>query len=107
MIIFPRLFRMGSPAPGPTAFQEIISWSGSLIQALDTFRNEVISTYPKIDEGRGISLEGRIRLNSSLTDPDSVVDPLVGEMGYNQSSDKFQGYVADTGGGSPGWVDFH
>tara|TARA_R100000306_G_C4364983_1_gene137187 strand:+ start:1125 stop:1448 length:324 start_codon:yes stop_codon:yes gene_type:complete len=107
MIIFPRLFQGTNPVPGPMALRDIIAWSGSLIQALDSFRNEVFSTYPRIDKGRGISLEGRIRLNSTLSDPDSIVDPLVGEMRYNQSSDKFQGYVADTGGGSPGWVDLH
>jgi hypothetical protein len=107
MIVFPRLFGGTPMVPGPEAFAEVVRWGAVLVQSLDNFRSETLSTFPRINSGRGISLEGRVRLNSSLTDPDSIVDPLVGEMRYNQNSDKFQGYVADTGGGSPGWVDLH
>ena len=104
MIVFPRL---SAGAPGPQGFREILTWSAVLVQSLDNFRNDILSTFPRINEGRGISLEGRVRVNSTLTDPDSTVDALIGEIRYNQSTDKFQGYVADGGSGSPGWIDFH
>ena len=90
-----------------TGFPGNFDLSAVLVQSLDNFRNDILSTFPRINEGRGISLEGRVRVNSTLTDPDSTVDALIGEIRYNQSTDKFQGYVADAGSGSPGWKDFH
>ena len=107
MILIPRLFSGTPTIPGPQAFQEIVTWAAVLVQSLDNYRSEVLSTFPRIDEGRGISVEGRIRVNSTLTDPDSTVDAQVGEIRYNQATDKFQGYVANTGSGSPGWKEFH
>jgi len=36
-----------------------------------------------------------------------LTSAVPGTIIFNTAADKFQGYVNDTGGGSPGWVDLH
>ena len=33
--------------------------------------------------------------------------PVEGQLVYNTTTGKFQGYAADTGDSTPGWVDLH
>lgn len=52
-----------------------------------------------------LDVDGYVKLGNADATGDAT--PVAGMMRYNSTTDKFQGYVNDTGSGSPGWVDLH
>ena len=48
-----------------------------------------------------LSLQGRVQLNSNLTNPDTTETFVEGQIRYNADTNKFQGYDGTA------WRDFH
>ena len=57
------------------------------------------------DPKTSLDVNGYVKLGS--TDTTGNATPQAGMMRYNAATDKFQGYVNNTGTGSPGWVDLN
>lgn len=52
-----------------------------------------------------LEVKGYIKVGTQNDEPS--VTPSVGMIRYNTDVGKFEGYVADAGSGSPGWVALH
>jgi hypothetical protein len=72
-----------------------------LVNALERNRDEIFSSFIRQDNGGTIRVNGRIQVNQNFTDPDVSETDRVGEIRYNASTSKFQGFNGS------GWQDFH
>ena len=115
-------FTIGSPgpygAPAPTktvsfvkagavnggaqnALTQMEQWADSLNDKLSADQVQIRNSVQQ-DQFGSISIRGRLRLNSNLTNPDTAeATPLKGQIRFNASTNKFQGYDGT------GWRDFH
>jgi|TARA_R110000787_G_scaffold182064_1_gene294056 hypothetical protein len=92
-MIFPRLTLSSE--------SNIIKWASQLVNALERNRDEIFSSFIRQDNGGTIRVNGRIQVNQNFTDPDVSETDRVGEIRYNASTSKFQGFNGS------GWQDFH
>ena len=106
----------GTPAPTKTvSFAKASSINGGAQDALNQMEQWADSLNDKLsadqvqirngvqqDQFGSISIRGRLRLNSNLTDPDTAEPtPLKGQIRFNTDTNKFQGYDGTA------WRDFH
>ena len=92
-MIFPRLTLSSE--------SNIIKWASQLVNPLERNRDEIFSSFIRQDNGGTIRVNGRIQVNQNFTDPDVSETDRVGEIRYNASTSKFQGFNGS------GWQDFH
>jgi hypothetical protein len=92
-MIFPRLTLSSE--------SNIIKWASQLVNALERNRDEIFSSFIRQDNGGTIRVNGRIQVNQNFTDPDVSETDRVGEIRYNASTSKCQGFNGS------GWQDFH
>ena len=114
----PQSFGPGPPAPAPTttvsfldagnanafsddALNKMEAWADSLNDKLSADQVKIRNGVQQ-DQFGSISIQGRLRLNSNLTNPDTAeATPLKGQIRFNAATNKFQGYDGT------GWRDFH
>ena len=76
-------------------------WADSLNDKLSADQVQIRNSVQQ-DQFGSISIRGRLRLNSNLTDPDTAeITPLKGQIRFNVDTNKFQGYDGTA------WRDFH
>ena len=76
-------------------------WADSLNDKLSSDGVKIRNSVQQ-DQFGSISIRGRLRLNSNLTDPDTAeTTPLKGQIRFNVDTNKFQGYDGTA------WRDFH
>tara|TARA_R100001594_G_scaffold117789_1_gene153015 strand:+ start:464 stop:742 length:279 start_codon:yes stop_codon:yes gene_type:complete len=92
-MIFPRL-------TGNTELS-FFRWASQLVNVLERNRDEIFSSFTRQDSGGTIRLNGRIQVNQNDTNPDVSEDDRVGEIRFNASTNKFQGFDGSS------WQDFH
>jgi hypothetical protein len=106
----------GAPAPKKTvsfvkagavnggaqnALNQMEQWADSLNDKLSADQVKIRNSVQQ-DQFGSISIRGRLRLNSNLTDPDTAeITPLKGQIRFNVDTNKFQGYDGTA------WRDFH
>ena len=106
----------GAPAPTKTvtfvkagavngsaqnALTQMEQWADSLNDKLSADQVQIRNSVQQ-DQFGSISIRGRLRLNSNLTNPDTAeATPLKGQIRFNAATNKFQGYDGT------GWTDFH
>ena len=106
----------GTPAPTKTvSFAKASSINGGAQDALNQMEQWADSLNDKLsadqvqirngvqqDQFGSISIRGRLRLNSNVTNPDTAeATPLKGQIRFNAATNKFQGYDGTA------WRDFH
>tara|TARA_R100001510_G_C7577696_1_gene151838 strand:+ start:378 stop:797 length:420 start_codon:yes stop_codon:yes gene_type:complete len=114
----PQSYGPGPAAPAPTttvsfldagsansfsddALNKMETWADSLNDKLSADQVQIRNSVQQ-DQFGSISIRGRLRLNSNLTDPDTAeVTPLKGQIRFNVDTNKFQGYDGTA------WRDFH
>jgi len=79
----------------------LFRWASQLVNVLERNRDEIFSNFTRQDSGGTVRLNGRVQVNQNLTNPDVSEDAREGEIRYNASTNKFQGYDGS------GWQDFH
>ena len=79
----------------------LFRWASQLVNVLERNRDEIFSNFTRQDSGGTLRLNGRVQVNQNLTNPDVSEDAREGEIRYNASTNKFQGYDGS------GWQDFH
>tara|TARA_X000001388_G_scaffold21546_1_gene14528 strand:+ start:3509 stop:3913 length:405 start_codon:yes stop_codon:yes gene_type:complete len=82
------------------AVNKMEQWADSLNDKLATDQVQMRNTV-KQDQFNSISIEGRIQLNSNFRNPDTVGPFQKGQIRFNASTNKFQGYDGTA------WRDFH
>ena len=83
------------------ALTQMEQWADSLNDKLSADQVQIRNSVQQ-DQFGSISIRGRIRLNSNLTNPDTAeATPLKGQIRFNAATNKFQGYDGT------GWKDFH
>ena len=83
------------------ALTQMEQWADSLNDKLSADQVQIRNSVQQ-DQFGSISIRGRLRLNSNLTDPDTAeATPLKGQIRFNVDTNKFQGYDGT------GWRDFH
>ena len=83
------------------ALTQMEQWADSLNDKLSADQVQIRNSV-KQDQFGSISIRGRLRLNSNLTNPDTAeATPLKGQIRFNAATNKFQGYDGT------GWRDFH
>ena len=106
----------GAPAPKKTvsfvkagavnggaqnALNQMEQWADSLNDKLSADQVQIRNSVQQ-DQFGSISIRGRLRLNSNLTNPDTAEStPLKGQIRFNAATNKFQGYDGTA------WRDFH
>ena len=114
----PQSFGPGPTAPAPTttvsfldagnanafsddALNKMEAWADSLNDKLSADQVKIRNGVQQ-DQFGSISIQGRLRLNSNLTNPDTAeTTPLKGQIRFNTDTNKFQGYDGTD------WRDFH
>ena len=83
------------------ALNKMEAWADSLNDKLSADQVKIRNGVQQ-DQFGSISIQGRLRLNSNLTNPDTAeATPLKGQIRFNAATNKFQGYDGT------GWKDFH
>ena len=83
------------------ALTQMEQWADSLNDKLSADQVQIRNSVQQ-DQFGSISIRGRLRLNSNLTNPDTAeATPLKGQIRFNAATNKFQGYDGT------GWRDFH
>ena len=83
------------------ALNQMEQWADSLNDKLSADQVQIRNSVQQ-DQFGSISIRGRLRLNSNLTDPDTAEPtPLKGQIRFNVDTNKFQGYDGTA------WRDFH
>ena len=83
------------------ALNKMEAWADSLNDKLSADQVKIRNSVQQ-DQFGSISIQGRLRLNSNLTNPDTAeATPLKGQIRFNAATNKFQGYDGT------GWRDFH
>ena len=83
------------------ALNKMEAWADSLNDKLSADQVKIRNGVQQ-DQFVSISIQGRLRLNSNLTNPDTAeATPLKGQIRFNAATNKFQGYDGT------GWRDFH
>ena len=83
------------------ALNKMEAWADSLNDKLSADQVKIRNSVQQ-DQFGSISIRGRLRLNSNLTDPDTAeATPLKGQIRFNAATNKFQGYDGTD------WRDFH
>ena len=83
------------------ALNKMEAWADSLNDKLSADQVKIRNGVQQ-DQFGSISIRGRLRLNSNLTDPDTAeTTPLKGQIRFNVDTNKFQGYDGTA------WRDFH
>jgi len=83
------------------ALNKMEAWADSLNDKLSADQVKIRNGVQQ-DQFGSISIQGRLRLNSNLTNPDTAeATPLKGQIRFNTDTNKFQGYDGT------GWRDFH
>ena len=83
------------------ALNQMEQWADSLNDKLSADQVQIRNSVQQ-DQFGSISIRGRLRLNSNLTNPDTAEStPLKGQIRFNAATNKFQGYDGT------GWRDFH
>ena len=83
------------------ALNKMEAWADSLNDKLSADQVKIRNSVQQ-DQFGSISIQGRLRLNSNLTNPDTAeATPLKGQIRFNAATNKFQGYDGT------GWKDFH
>ena len=83
------------------ALNKMEAWADSLNDKLSADQVKIRNGVQQ-DQFGSISIRGRLRLNSNLTNPDTAeATPLKGQIRFNAATNKFQGYDGT------GWRDFH
>lgn len=83
------------------ALNKMEAWADSLNDKLSADQVKIRNGVQQ-DQFGSISIQGRLRLNSNLTNPDTAeATPLKGQIRFNAATNKFQGYDGT------GWRDFH
>ena len=114
-------FTIGSPgpygAPAPTktvsftkassinsgaqdALTQMEQWADSLNDKLSADQVQIRNSVQQ-DQFGSISIQGRLRLNSNLSNPDTAGPFVKGQIRFNAATNKFQGYDGTD------WRDFH
>ena len=114
----PRNIGPGPPQPAPTAtvsflgagtanaaaqdaLTQMEQWADSLNDKLSSDGVKIRNSVQQ-DQFGSVSIRGRVRLNSNVTDPYTAeATPLKGQIRFNAATNKFQGYDGT------GWRDFH
>jgi len=73
------------------------NWANHLRGSLETQDATVIKRKVEVDNNSSISVQGRIRVGEVTTS----VTPVAGDMRYNTSTNKFQGWNGSA------WQDFN
>tara|TARA_S200002703_G_C3788622_1_gene243305 strand:+ start:253 stop:534 length:282 start_codon:yes stop_codon:yes gene_type:complete len=86
--------------PNNATAEQLNRWANVLTDKLGSDavsnRNNV-----KLDVDESISINGRIQLNANFTNPDTTGAFQKGQIRFNTSTNKFQGYDGTA------WRDFH
>tara|TARA_B100000214_G_scaffold131991_1_gene93828 strand:- start:89 stop:493 length:405 start_codon:yes stop_codon:yes gene_type:complete len=83
------------------ALNKMEAWADSLNDKLSADQVKIRNSVQQ-DQFGSISIQGRLRLNSNLTNPDTAeATPLKGQIRFNAATNKFQGYDGTD------WRDFH
>ena len=83
------------------ALNKMEAWADSLNDKLSADQVKIRNGVQQ-DQFGSISIQGRLRLNSNLTNPDTAeTTPLKGQIRFNTDTNKFQGYDGTD------WRDFH
>jgi hypothetical protein len=83
------------------ALNKMEAWADSLNDKLSADQVKIRNSVQQ-DQFGSISIQGRLRLNSNLTNPDTAeATPLKGQIRFNAATNKFQGYDGTA------WRDFH
>ena len=83
------------------ALTQMEQWADSLNDKLSADQVQIRNSVQQ-DQFGSISVRGRLRLNSNLTNPDTAeATPLKGQIRFNAATNKFQGYDGTA------WRDFH
>ena len=83
------------------ALNKMEAWADSLNDKLSADQVKIRNSVQQ-DQFGSISIQGRLRLNSNLTNPDTAeATPLKGQIRFNAGTNKFQGYDGTD------WRDFH
>ena len=83
------------------ALTQMEQWADSLNDKVSTDQVQIRNSVQQ-DQFGSVSIRGRLRLNSNLTNPDTAeATPLKGQIRFNAATNKFQGYDGT------GWRDFH
>ena len=83
------------------ALNKMEQWADSLNDKLSSDNVQLRNSVQQ-DQFGSISIRGRLRLNSNISNPDTAEPtPLKGQIRFNASTNKFQGYDGT------GWRDFH
>ena len=83
------------------ALTQMEQWADSLNDKLSADQVQIRNSVQQ-DQFGSVSIRGRLRLNSNLTNPDTAeATPLKGQIRFNAATNKFQGYDGT------GWRDFH
>ena len=113
----PQSFGPGPTAPAPTttvsfldagnanafsddALNKMEAWADSLNDKLSADQVKIRNSVQQ-DQFGSISIQGRLRLNSNLSNPDTAGPFVKGQIRFNAATNKFQGYDGT------GWRDFH
>lgn len=75
--------------------RSVTSWASALTGSLKTFHDYILKRTVTINSTGGIDVAGRIKV------ADDGSTPQNGQIRYNSSTNKFQGYAAGA------WVDLH
>ena len=74
------------------ALNKMEAWADSLNDKLSADQVKIRNGVQQ-DQFGSISIQGRLRLNSNLTNPDTAeATPLKGQIRFNAATNKFQGY---------------
>tara|TARA_A100001391_G_scaffold203986_1_gene197978 strand:+ start:1532 stop:1834 length:303 start_codon:yes stop_codon:yes gene_type:complete len=100
MADFPRWPRLPFGINLEGALTKVETWANRLVDTLaaDNVRLRRAAIKNSSDS---LSLQGRVQLNSNLTDPDTTETFVEGQIRYNADTNKFQGYDGTA------WRDFH
>ena len=83
------------------ALNKMEQWADSLNDKLSSDNVQLRNSVQQ-DQFGSVSIRGRLRLNSNVTNPDTAeATPLKGQIRFNAATNKFQGYDGT------GWRDFH
>ena len=82
------------------ALNQMEQWADSLNDKLSADKVQIRNSVQQ-DQFGSISIQGRLRLNSNLSNPDTAGPFIKGQIRFNAATNKFQGYDGT------GWRDFH
>lgn len=100
MADFPRWPKLPFGISLEGALTKVETWANRLVDTLASDNVRLRRAAIK-DGSDSLSLQGRVQLNSNLTNPDTTEAFLEGQIRYNADTNKFQGYDGTD------WRDFH